>query len=316
MRALPLLTAIALVSTVAQAQVASTPPFAGGHVESFEPPLEATAVACTSVPAFQNTAELCTPFASSLSVVPSGPVEGGTLFPRTGANLLSVFDGFVSGTAEITFEVPARRFGGWFAVESTQQALWIELFDTADNLLGFEQLDVSATGAWRWNGWELTGTPAARVRFSPNVNGLFFFEDLQLDADGAPGLVYCRADANSSGANARIFTTGTASVAANDLVLHAAYVPLAEAGIYIYGPNAVQQPVAVGFLCVGAPARLPIELAQGHRLSHALDLSAPPSPAYQITPGSTWFFQAWFRDTVAGPPSFNWSDGLAVTFVP
>jgi hypothetical protein len=36
--------------------------------------------------------------------------------------------------------------------------------------------------------------------------------------------------------------------------------------------------------------------------------------AGQITAGSTWNFQFWFRDPVAGGASFNLSDGLEVTF--
>jgi hypothetical protein len=36
----------------------------------------------------------------------------------------------------------------------------------------------------------------------------------------------------------------------------------------------------------------------------------------QITAGSTWNFQFWFRDPVAGGASFNLSDGLGVTFCP
>ena len=42
----------------------------------------------------------------------------------------------------------------------------------------------------------------------------------------------------------------------------------------------------------------------------------PPSPATQITAGSTWNFQNWFRDPAAGGAFFNLSDGLEITFTP
>jgi hypothetical protein len=40
------------------------------------------------------------------------------------------------------------------------------------------------------------------------------------------------------------------------------------------------------------------------------------SPASVITPGSTWNFQAWFRDTAAGGSAFDLSDAVAVSFRP
>jgi hypothetical protein len=39
-------------------------------------------------------------------------------------------------------------------------------------------------------------------------------------------------------------------------------------------------------------------------------------PTGLVAPGSTWYFQAWFRDPAAGGAAFNLSDGLAVTFCP
>ena len=36
----------------------------------------------------------------------------------------------------------------------------------------------------------------------------------------------------------------------------------------------------------------------------------------QITPGSTWNFQLWFRDTPAGGAGYNLSSALGLTFAP
>ena len=35
-----------------------------------------------------------------------------------------------------------------------------------------------------------------------------------------------------------------------------------------------------------------------------------------LLPGTTWYFQAWYRDPAAGLPAFNLSDGLEVVFGP
>jgi hypothetical protein len=51
-------------------------------------------------------------------------------------------------------------------------------------------------------------------------------------------------------------------------------------------------------------------------ISLALDLSQQPTPTglVQVQPGETWNFQAWFRDSVGGQVTSNFTDGLEVTF--
>jgi hypothetical protein len=41
-----------------------------------------------------------------------------------------------------------------------------------------------------------------------------------------------------------------------------------------------------------------------------------PQATEQITAGSTWYFQFWFRDPAAGARNVNLSNGLAATFCP
>ena len=45
-----------------------------------------------------------------------------------------------------------------------------------------------------------------------------------------------------------------------------------------------------------------------------VDLTMPPIPQSQITPGSTRNFQGWHRDAVGA--GFNFSDALEVLFAP
>jgi hypothetical protein len=105
-------------------------------------------------------------------------------------------------------------------------------------------------------------------------------------------------------------------VAANDLLLRAEPVP-DQPGIFFYGPQQTIVLFGNGLLCVaGQIGRLDVVNAAGNVMTFPLDNTSPPSAATQITAGSTWNFQAWFRDPVAGGAFFDLSNGLSVTFGP
>ena len=94
-----------------------------------------------------------------------------------------------------------------------------------------------------------------------------------------------------------------------------------QPGIFFYGPEQANVPFGNGVRCVGAGAtgfeRLAV-ITPGNSgtMLYELDLLDPPTPDGQITPGSTWYFQAWYRDPAAGGANFNLSDGVGVTFQP
>ena len=132
---------------------------------------------------------------------------------------------------------------------------------------------------------------------------------------------YCTSTPNSTGLPAHISATGSASVSANDLTLRAQPLPAGQNGVFFYGPVQTQAPFGNGFRCIGAGgtgiAHLPIvNSGLAGVLEHDLDNTRPPTAATQITPGSTWNFQAWFRDTAGGGAFFNLSDGLSLMFQP
>lgn len=56
--------------------------------------------------------------------------------------------------------------------------------------------------------------------------------------------------------------------------------------------------------------------ASANLITHQLDNTMPPTPATQITAGSTWHFACWYRDPAAGGAFFNLSDALSITFIP
>ncbi|MBL8859945.1 MAG: protease complex subunit PrcB family protein [Planctomycetes bacterium] len=123
------------------------------------------------------------------------------------------------------------------------------------------------------------------------------------------------------GANgARISASGSASFSANggsgDLVLHAAPIAPGTPGLFFFG-DAVHQPLPFGqgYSCLGGTLhRLAVVFpAAGQSASSfALDYLDPASAAAQIAPGSTWYFQFWFRSG----GGFDLSDALKVQFLP
>ena len=127
---------------------------------------------------------------------------------------------------------------------------------------------------------------------------------------------YCVGAPNSVGSGAVIGTSGTSSASLNALVLEATEAPAQQFGLFFYGPNQVQVAFGDGFRCVGGSlARLPIVLTDaGGQASWPLDLTMPPSAGDQITAGSSWNFQFWYRDPGAGGAGFNTSNAMKVTF--
>lgn len=126
---------------------------------------------------------------------------------------------------------------------------------------------------------------------------------------------FCVTSANSVGSGAQMGSNGKVSLFGNDFQLTAGPVPN-QPGLFYFGSATTQSPFGDGLRCVGGGQpvhRLPVELASGNVLHHALDFDAAPSLG-RILPGTTWHFQAWYRDPAAGGSGFNLSDGLTVTF--
>jgi hypothetical protein len=129
---------------------------------------------------------------------------------------------------------------------------------------------------------------------------------------------YCTAMPNSTGLYATIGRAGSTSVAANDLVLTAAEAVPSQFGIFFYGAGSAALPFGNGYRCVDLPIqRLAVISTDAvGNASYALDNTAPPTASGQITPGTEWYFQFWFRDPPAGGSYYNLTDGLRVPFCP
>ena len=114
---------------------------------------------------------------------------------------------------------------------------------------------------------------------------------------------------------------GTTSLSANDLVLQSYNSAPNQNGIFFYGPGLAQNPFGDGFLCVsGAITRANSPTSSDFFGFNQLvvDNTAEPfdAGAGQLTAGSTFYIQYWYRDPGAGGSGFNLSDGLQATFCP
>ena len=132
---------------------------------------------------------------------------------------------------------------------------------------------------------------------------------------------YCVTSPNSVGSGAVMGATGSVSVSANDLGLQVQSLPASQFGVFYYGSGQDQASFGDGFRCVGSGGvglfRFPpVSTGSAGVASYAVDNASPPGAAGQITSGSTWNFQFWYRDPQGGPAGFNLSDAVEITFCP
>ena len=137
------------------------------------------------------------------------------------------------------------------------------------------------------------------------------------------GTNYCTANSNSSGAIAEMSAFGTANVTANQLTIECTSMPALVFGFFIVSrvDGFVANPGgSQGNLCLGGsigryvgPGQITNSGLAG-AISLPLDLASLPQPLGPAAamPGETWRFQAWFRDSVGGVTTSNFSDGLSV----
>ncbi len=152
---------------------------------------------------------------------------------------------------------------------------------------------------------------------------LSWIENLRV---GTLGTQYCGPAAlNSAGRAGTISAVGSELISAGDMTLRSSDLPTGSTGIFLaslaqgFVPTV---PGSVGALCLGGavgrfqgPGQVQSVSADGV-MQLELDLSSLPQPtgAVSALPGALWFFQAWYRDSSAGQPVSNFTDGLAVVF--
>ncbi|MEM9799083.1 MAG: hypothetical protein AAGA20_02090 [Planctomycetota bacterium] len=123
---------------------------------------------------------------------------------------------------------------------------------------------------------------------------------------------YCTPNANSTGVAAQVSFVGSTDLSANNLRFIAAPVPPSSFGLFYYGTSQVSVASGDGIVCVGNFFRQPVVTSNILGFAdYAFDLNTLP-PGGAISPGETWNFSYWFRDSTPG--GFNFSDALSITF--
>ncbi len=236
----------------------------------------------------------------------------------------------------VTLTSPALDMQGGSCEVAYRYYLTLTVADSIDRLL-VEMSQNGAAGPWSAVashttdgalGWRANSVTAAqiaaaglsftadmRVRFTANDSGAASIVEAGVDGfvvtrrTCAVFVNYCQSGANAS----LISATGSSSVAANDLVLHASNVPSFQNGLFYFSPAKMNVPFGNGRRCVASPVmRLPIvSSGAGSTLDYAVDNSAPQFAGLQA--GDLLNFQAWFRD---GTGLYDLSDGLQIVFVP
>lgn len=222
-----------------------------------------------------------------------------------------------------TIDVPPRstvrlRSTPSAPAEERDMMLWASCnLDTSQFLASSAPFDFVATERRQWLQWSNTTNVPVSVRllvtapfgFFPNA----FCDVYDLDLGFTKGEPFCIATRNASGEAARLTASGSTTVGQGVLTLVAAPVPSVTTGLVFLGSSSTPpQPFGYGYRCVAGPiVRLPVTSTTTGALTTTVDWTGAASV---VTPGSTWSFQAWFRDTSGGVPGFNTSEGLRVSF--
>ncbi len=138
------------------------------------------------------------------------------------------------------------------------------------------------------------------------------------------GTNYCGpAVVNVGGAPAEMAAVGSTTAAANSLMLIATSLPINTAGFFIASETqgfVVGPGGSAGNLCLGGSiGRFQVQVQNSGaagRISIPVDMTMVPTPSgpTAIVAGSTWNFQAWFRDSAGGVATSNFSDALTIQF--
>lgn len=137
---------------------------------------------------------------------------------------------------------------------------------------------------------------------------------------GGAAETYCQATLNSQGNSAAISYSGSLVLGQQSFGLSVTghTVHAASFGMFTYGTQPTNVPFGNGYLCISpfAPGiyRMPTQALTQPTIVLAMEDAA--ANFAQLTPGSSWYFQFWYRDPDAGGSNFNLSNGLHVIFSP
>lgn len=202
-------------------------------------------------------------------------------------------------------------------------------FDVDPALASFEVLAAPqqaspltpSTSSWQVLAVDPTAAGSDLLTYSVSTSGGSDIGSIVLLYDPAPCTAptnYCVSVPGTHGLSATLAAQGSTSLAVADFGLLVQDARPNVFGFVFQGTGEVQVPLGDGFLCVGADqARYaPITVDASGGALFPIDYAAPPLPAAQILPGSSWNFQFWYRDPSASGAGSNLTDAVAATFCP
>lgn len=142
---------------------------------------------------------------------------------------------------------------------------------------------------------------------------------------GSIGIGYCAGAPNSFGQIGSLTATGSDIASVNDVTLQVGGLPPSQFALFVGGQTQGFTPNAggsIGTLCLGgaigrfqAPGQIMSSSAAG-TITLPINLNALPTPTgtAPVTAGQTWNFQAWYRDSILGIPTSNFTDALSISF--
>ena len=124
--------------------------------------------------------------------------------------------------------------------------------------------------------------------------------------------------ANSTGQGASLSATGSASAASDDLVLQITNLPPNRIGTILVGDMPLCAPLGAGLMAsTGTVLRLGGHQRTGAGGTMQLGPGIVGSVGGSIMAGTTWTFQAWYRDPSGSPCDYhNLSNGYCVSYTP
>jgi len=130
----------------------------------------------------------------------------------------------------------------------------------------------------------------------------------------------CEGEINSTGGRGLLRLRGSRSVSSNELFVSVRNTSGDVLTQVFFGSRRVQRPFGSGVLCLGGRLHrlgAPFQNSDTGSGGFALDLSDPAftSPPGALVAGSTWGFQAWYREP-AKHGGFNFTNALSLTFCP
>ena len=228
-------------------------------------------------------------------------------------------------TGTITFEVPVSQLAIFARRENAAVAGTVEFLDVNGDVIfssvpapnGFVELVLPAGSP-----------PAAQLRVvNTGTTGFISLDTISFcAADSLPeiGTPICGpSELNSAGFSSTLRAAGSRFAQANALTLTADSLPSGSTGLLLASQAQafVTQPGgSQGNLCLGGEIGRFVGAGQimnsgiDGTFSLDIDLANLPSPTgfVSASAGETWTFQAWYRDSVGGNATSNFTDAIAI----